>query len=256
MLTKQHSIRVKKRLLAMHHHSNVGHIGGNLSALDALLVLFHDVLDDVDEFVLSKGHSAGALYAVLWSVGILNDDDLNTFHKDDTLLPAHPPANRIPRISFATGSLGHGLSLAAGLALAQKLKWQNRRVFCLTSDGEWQEGSIWEALIFSAHHNLSNLTVMIDHNKLQGFGTTNDVASMSPLWEKIKGFDVSISVIDGHDIDAIRAGLQKETSRPHFVFLKTVKGKGISFMENKMEWHYLPLSNEQYQIAITEMDQS
>jgi transketolase len=142
------------------------------------------------------------------------------------------------------------------LALAQKLKWQNRRVFCLTSDGEWQEGSIWEALIFSAHHNLSNLTVMIDHNKLQGFGSTNDVASMSPLWEKIKGFDVSISVIDGHDIDAIRAGLQMETSRPHFVFLKTVKGKGISFMENKMEWHYLPLSNEQYQIAITEMDQS
>lgn len=240
----------------MHHYANVGHIGGNLSAIDALLVLFHDVLDDKDEFVLSKGHSAGALYAVLWSVGVLKDEDLKTFHKDNTLLPAHPPANRIPRISFATGSLGHGLSLAAGLALAQKLKKTKQRVFCLTSDGEWQEGSIWEALVFSAHHNLSNLTVMIDHNNLQGFGSTSDVSSMSPLWKKINGFDVVISVIDGHDIDAIRISLQQETDRPHFVFLKTVKGKGISFMENKMEWHYLPLSTEQYQSAITELDQS
>lgn len=154
----------------MHFEARVGHIGGNLSSLDAMLVVFHEFLSDLDSFVLSKGHSAGALYTALWSVGRLTDADLDSFHREGTLLAGHPPASGLPDIPFATGSLGHGLSLAAGTALAWKLQDKSGRVFCLTSDGEWQEGSTWEALIFASHHKLDNLTVLIDHNGLQGFG--------------------------------------------------------------------------------------
>jgi transketolase len=126
-------------------------------------------------------------------------------------------------------------------------------VVCLTSDGEWQEGSTWEALIFACHQRLGNLTVLVDHNELQGFGSTADVASMAPLWEKLAGFDASIDVVDGHDPDALRAVLARPAEpRPRIVVLRTVKGKGVSFMENRMEWHYLPLSDAQFQLAMTE----
>ena len=180
-LTDEDFSSARLRLLRMHFESGVGHIGGNLSALDAMLVLHHEYLGSEDRFILSKGHAAGALYVTLWSLGHLSGEDLTQFHKDGTLLAGHPPANAIADILFATGSLGHGLSLAAGTALAFKLKGAERQVVCLTSDGEWQEGSTWEALIFACHHGLSNLTVLVDHNNLQGFGFTADVASMSPL---------------------------------------------------------------------------
>lgn len=244
----------RKRLLQMHFESGVGHIGGNLSALDALLVVFNEFLDDDDHFVLSKGHSAGALYIALWSVGKLQDDDLLQFHKEDTLLAGHPPAHGIPAIPFATGSLGHGLSLAAGTALALRIKQQNNRVYCLTSDGEWQEGSTWEALIFACHQRFSNLTIMIDHNNLQGFGSTQEVASMSPLWTRLQGFDIDLQVVDGHDLEAIRSALLLQGTRLRIIVLKTVKGHGVSFMENQMAWHYLPLTAEQYQAAVLEID--
>lgn len=244
----------RKRLLQMHFDSGVGHIGGNLSALDAMLVVFHEYLGAEDEFVLSKGHSAGALYITLWSLGRLQEQDLKLFHKDNTLLAGHPPAKGIADILFATGSLGHGLSLAAGTALAFRLKGSDAQVVCLTSDGEWQEGSTWEALIFACHHRLSNLTVMVDHNNLQGFGSTSEVASMSPLWDRLRGFDVDLQIIDGHNPDAIRAALEGGRQRLRVIVLRTVKGRGVSFMENRMEWHYLPLSEAQFQTAIGEMD--
>jgi transketolase len=244
----------RKRLLQMHFESGVGHIGGNLSVLDALLVVFNEFLGDKDMFVLSKGHSAGALYISLWSVGKLQEQDLVRFHKDDTLLAGHPPARGIADIPFATGSLGHGLSLAAGTALAFRLKQQDERVFCVTSDGEWQEGSTWEALIFACHQQLSNLTILVDHNKLQGFGSTEEVASMSPLWDKLQGFDVDLQIIDGHNPDEIRAALSVESLRPRVIVLRTVKGRGVSFMENQMAWHYLPLTADQFQKAVEEID--
>ncbi len=238
----------------MHYESGVGHIGGNLSSLDAILVVFHEFLRPQDRFILSKGHSAGALYTALWSCGRLQDLDLRSFHKDDTLLAGHPPAFGIPDIPFATGSLGHGLSLAAGTALGMRLRGNDGRAICLTSDGEWQEGSTWEALIFAAHHQLSNLTVLVDHNNLQGFGTTAEVASMSPLWTKMSGFNIEILVIDGHDVAAIREALRREASRPMFVFLQTAKGRGVSFLEHRMDSHYVPLNETNYVAALAELD--
>jgi len=163
---------VRRRLLQMHHESGVGHIGGNLSCLDALLCLHHAVLQKDDVFVLSKGHSVGALYATLWSTGRLGEDDLRSFHGEQTYLAAHPVAGWLPEIVFATGSLGHGLSLSAGLALSRRLQEQGGQVYCVCSDGEWQEGATWEGLIFAHHHKLDNLTVLVDVNGLQGFGTT------------------------------------------------------------------------------------
>ena len=255
-ISKETISTARKRLLRMHFESGVGHIGGNLSALDAILVVFHEFLGAQDKFVLSKGHAAGALYTTLWSVGHLQDQDLTSFHQDDTRLAGHPPPQGIADIAFATGSLGHGLSLASGTALGFKLRASKSRVFCLTSDGEWQEGSTWEALIFACHHQLDNLTVMVDHNGLQGFGSTAEVASMSPLWEKLQGFDADIKIIDGHDAVAIRSALNNQPNRLQIIILKTIKGHGISFMENKMEWHYLPLTEALFHAAIAEIASS
>jgi transketolase len=246
--------RARKRLLKMHFESGVGHIGGNLSALDAMLIVWHEYLREEDKFVLSKGHSAGALYIALWSLGRLLEKDLKLFHKDNTLLAGHPPAQGIEEIPFATGSLGHGFSLAAGTALGFKLKKNDAQVVCLTSDGEWQEGSMWEALIFACHHKLNNLTILIDHNNLQGFGSTTDIASMSPLWVRLQGFETDLQVIDGHDHEAIRSALETEQSRLKIIVLRTVKGKGVSFMENRMDSHYLPLTEDKFYKAIKEID--
>jgi len=256
LLTRGQVLRARRRLLQMHFESGVGHIGGNLSSLDAMLLLVHEMLRPHDSFVLSKGHSAGALYTALWSVGRLTDDDLRSFHNNETLLAGHPPASGIPDIPFATGSLGHGLSLAAGTALAYRLHNTDRRVFCLTSDAEWQEGSTWEALIFACHHKLTNLCVLVDHNGLQGFGSTAEIASMSPLWERARGFDADLATVDGHDLDAMRNELLRPRGRLAILFLKTVKGKGVSFLENRMDSHYLPLSEGQYHAAIRELDAS
>ena len=244
----------RKRLLQMHFESGVGHIGGNLSCLDILLALYHDVLTDIDQFVLSKGHAAGALYTALWSVGRLSDSDLKTFHRDDTLLSGHPPARGIADIPFATGSLGHGVGLAAGLALGQRLNETAGRVICLTSDGEWNEGSTWESLIFSKHHQLANLVVIVDQNGLQGFGTTSDVADLSPLADKFRAFGLMTVELDGHDQAALTRVLNSTNfPGPLMIVAKTIKGHGVSFMENRLEWHYLPMTAEQYEQACLEV---
>jgi transketolase len=250
-LTKDMLNRARRRLIDMHYLARVGHLGGNLSCIDAMMLVRHELLGRDDRFILSKGHSAGALYVTLWSLGRLNDADLKSFHQDDTLLSGHPPAKGIPDIQFATGSLGHGLSLAAGLALAARLQGSDRRVFCLTSDGEWQEGSTLEAAIFSAHHRLANLTILVDHNGLQGFGSTEAVASMDPLNERIAGLAIESRICDGHDLDSMRAALRPGTDRPVMVILKTIKGRDLPAMAGKMESHYLPPTTEQYERAMT-----
>lgn len=246
-------IRAKRRLLEMHYRNRVGHLGGNLSALDAMLLLHHELMGEHDRFILSKGHSAGAYYIILWSLGLITEAELTTFHQDGTRLSGHPPAQGIAQILFSTGSLGHGLSLAAGLALAAKLKGEMRHVFCLTSDGEWQEGSTLEALIFACHHNLSNLTILVDHNGLQGFGTTAEVASMDPLNAKLCGFDVDVRCCDGHDLQALRDTVTPKSNRPLVVIMDTRKGHGVPDFEGRMELHYLPLTELQYQAAIARL---
>ena len=248
--------RARLRLLQMHYEAGVGHIGGNLSALDMLLCLYHDVLQSEDQFVLSKGHAAGALYVTLWSLGRLTDDDLKTFHKDYTRLPGHPPANGLGDVLFATGSLGHGLSLAAGLALAKQLRGEPGRVFCLTSDGEWNEGSNWEALLFARHRELNNLTVIVDNNGLQGFGSTHEVADLYPLTDKFRAFRVPTVSINGHDVNALTHALAERNELPNAIVAETRKGCGVSFMEDRMEWHYLPMTAQQYEQARAEVEQT
>ncbi len=244
----------RRRLLRMHWQSRVGHLGGNLSALDAMLLVHHELLGPRDRFILSKGHSAGAYYVTLWSLGLLSDADLATFHQDGTRLAGHPPSTGIPDILFSTGSLGHGLSLAAGLALAARLRGQTRRVFCLTSDGEWQEGSTLEALVFAAHRALANLTILVDHNGLQGFGGTAEVASMDPLGARLAGFDVELRECDGHDLDSLRAAIRPRGNRPAVVIMRTIKGRGVPGMEGRMDSHYLPLNEAAYRGALARLE--
>lgn len=248
--------RARLRLLQMHYESGVGHIGGNLSCLDLMLVLYHDVLEPSDRFVLSKGHAAGAYYITLWTLGRLNEDDLGQFHRDGTRLSGHPPTSGIADIEFAAGSLGHGLGFAVGVALSKQLRMESGRVYCLMSDGEWNEGSCWEALIFARHHRLANLTILVDLNGLQGFGTTRDVANLDPLAEKFRTFDVAVQEIDGHNPQAIRHALRCDRVGLDVIVARTCKGSGVSFMEHRMEWHYLPLSESLYLQAVQEIKQA
>jgi transketolase len=244
--------RARLRLLEMHYHSKVGHIGGNLSALDILMSLYHFRMGPDDGFVLSKGHAAGALYVTLWTMGLLSDEDLRHFHGEGTRLSGHPPLKGVPEVIFATGSLGHGLSLAAGLALGKKLRGEAGRIFCLTSDGEWNEGSCWEALIFLAHQKLDNLTFLVDMNGMQGFGSTRQVADLDSLAEKFRAFGVKTLEVDGHNLSSICTALDCREG-PLAIVAKTTKGNGVSFMENQMAWHYLPMNEEQYQQALLEV---
>lgn len=251
-LTPELLLKARLRLLQMHYESRVGHVGGNLSCLDTLMALYHNALGQHDEFVLSKGHSAGALYVTLWSVGLLSDDDLKSFHRDGTRLSGHPPVNTIPAIPFATGSLGHGLGLAAGLALAKKLKGEKGRLFCLASDGEWNEGSNWEALIFSRHNGL-NITLIVDLNGLQGFGRTCDIADLEPLAEKFRAFRLHTLEVNGHDLEDVTAALHQRDDGPMVIVARTEKGHGVPSMEGRLESHYLPLSLESYQQAVQQL---
>jgi len=250
-LQKQASLR----LLKMHFESGVGHIGGNLSALDAILYLHHNILRKKDRFILSKGHAAGALYIALWSIGKISEDQLKTFHKDNTKLAGHPAFNWIDEIPFATGSLGHGLGLACGMAMGNKLQNRDERIFCLMSDGEWQEGSNFEALIFLHHQQLKNVTIIIDCNGLQGFGSTQDVASLNSknLGNIFSSLNFEISEISGHDENDLKK-LAEKKDRPQIFLLRTVKGNKISFMKNSMQWHYLPLSEDLYNKAKKEIE--
>jgi transketolase len=241
-----------RTLVKMHTDAGAGHLGGNLSCLPGLLAIV-DRLGPNDQLILSKGHSAGALYVALASKGLIPPEQLSTFYQDGTKLPGHPPVNAFDAIPFATGSLGHGLSLAAGLALGNKLRGSGDKVFCLTSDGEWQEGSTWEALIFASHHCLQNLTVLVDHNGWQALGRTSDVASMSPLWERVKGFPIDTSVIDGDDIEAIAAELERHTERLRIIFLETTKGRGVASIADTLRSHYVVLSDDELKTALADL---
>jgi len=238
----------------MHYESSCGHLGSNFSCIDFLMLLHHLIMNTEDRFILSKGHSAGALYVTLWSLGKLKDSDLKTFNQDNTFFPGHPAGNKIPDLLFSTGSLGHGPSLAAGLALSAKHKKSDSQIYCLCSDGEWQEGSCWEALSFSVHHQLNNLTIIIDQNGLQCFGKTADIISCDDLTSRISSFDARVQRIDGHNcVEIIKSFRSRSSKKPNILILNTIKGKDLYF-EGKIESHHLILSEEQYRAAYSRIN--
>lgn len=246
-------------ILKRYKQANAGHIGSSLSCLDILVYLYFFYMNGDDKFILSKGHAALSLYVVLVKSGYLEETVLDSFYKNGTLLAAHPPCNgKLSGIHFGTGSLGHGLSLATGLAFANRFTKRQNNVFCVLSDGDCNEGSTWEAALFAAQHKLNNLYVIVDSNNLQGFGKTEDILSLEPLAEKWQSFNFDVSIAEtGNDFqslhDSFKVLEEKGSNKPKCVIAKTIKGSGVSFMENKMEWHYLPMNEEQYTCAMKEI---
>ncbi len=240
----------------MYAGANAGHIGSSLSAAEVLTFLFFGWMKDADEMVLSKGHSAALLYSVLAEKDYLTEEDIATFYKNGTYLAAHPPANKLPKVPFATGSLGHGLSLAAGLGLARKLKQTNDLIFCVTSDGELNEGSIWEAAMFISHHQLKNVVWIIDKNNLQGFGTTQEVMNLDPLDDRLTSFGFETVEIDGHDFNEMLAVKERidTIKKPLAVIANTVKGRLWEANENTIHSHYLPFKEGEYDKMLKQLD--
>lgn len=251
-------LRLRRRLLQLHFEAGVGHIGGNLSCIDILSTLFQRMNWQDDRFILSKGHSAGALYVALWSVGRMSDEELRSFHKDDSQVGGHPSALFKKEIPFFTGSLGHGFSLACGMALAKKLRGEKGRVYVLMSDGEWQEGSCWEALNFALHHRLDNLSVLVDFNQIQGFGRLQETLSMQNLPERLRAMGSEVRIVPGHHCEKIDAalalGAQESKTDFQILFFQTTKGQGVSFMQDQVDWHYWTMTEEHYKNALHEID--
>lgn len=248
---------LRLKILEMYFVANAGHIACSLSCVELLSALFLELKETGEEVILSKGHAAVALYVVLNKLGEITDDELKTFYKNGTSLPAHPAPIKYSSIPFATGSLGHGFPIASGIAKAEKLKQSKLLTYVLMSDGETNEGTTWEAAHFAVKHKLDNLIVIIDKNQIQGFGKTEDVLGDTASKEKweVLGFDVS--EIEGHNSDAIIKTINYykniKNEKPKLIIANTTKGKGVSFMENTVDWHYWPMTDEQYEQAKIEV---
>jgi transketolase len=250
---------VKKRFLAMYHKAHAGHIGSSLSCAELLVFLRFAWMREHDTFVLSKGHAAAALYSLLAEVNRLTASQIDSFYDEGTFLSALPPVRAIGEIPFATGSLGYGLSLCAGMALGARFKRQDRRFFCITSDGELDEGSVWEAALFIAHHRLTNVVWVIDRNRIQAIGRTEEVMALEPLDAKLRAFGYHVVSADGHDFASLLAA-RDECARaidaggtPVAIIANTVKGNGLSFMHDTVDCHYLPMTEAQYEQALSEI---
>jgi transketolase len=253
---------IRRVILEQSYRAHVGHIGSCLSVADIIGALYDSVLritelDDPgrDRFVLSKGHAALALYAALRVRGWLSAAELDTFCGDASRLGVHPE-HSVPGVDFSTGSLGQGLSVGAGAALGARLLESDRRVFVLLSDAECNEGATWEAIMFAAHHRLANLIAIVDVNGQQALGKTKDVLDLSPLADRWSAFGWDVRAVDGHDekqLGAVIADLDT-VGRPHVLLAQTVFGRGVSFMEGQIAWHYLPMSEAQYRQAVREVD--
>ena len=260
--------KVRMGIIESTHAAKCGHPGGSLSATDLFTYLYFRELrvdprnpkwDDRDRFVLSKGHTAPGLYATLALRGFFPVEDLVTLRKVGSYLQGHPNMNTVPGVDMSTGSLGQGISCACGMALAARLKKQDVRVYTLLGDGEIQEGQVWEACMFASHYKLDNLCIFIDNNGLQIDGDIAKVMSPYPIDEKLAAFGFHVQTIDGHDFDAIEAAVNAAKTvkgRPSAVVMKTVKGKGVSFMENQAGWHGVAPNDEQYAQAMAELKQT
>ena len=246
--------QTRLKIIEMSHTAKSAHLGSCLSCVDILVSLYYHVLNidparyraaERDIFILSKGHAAMGLYAVLAKRGFFSEEFLNTYNIDGGLLPEHPPARGVPGVEAATGSLGHGLSLACGQALAFKMKGKKNRVFCLISDGEVNEGAIWEAAMFASANRLSNLVVFLDWNKWQATQRSDAVLNTTNHKDKWLSFGWDVECIDGHDFEEIICAVKNPSGKPKMIISDTMKGRGVSFMEDDNNWHYrIPTSEE------------
>lgn len=257
------SRQIRRIILEQSKRAYVGHIGSALSIADIIVALYMNVLQipdpddpDRDRFILSKGHAALAVYAALYLRGWLTEEDLDTYCADNSLLGVHPE-RMLKGIDFSTGSLGHGLAIGAGAALAARLQRSLRRVFVLVSDAECNEGSLWEAVMFAAHHRLANLIAVVDLNGQQALGYTDQVLNLDPVSERWRAFGWDVREVDGHDVVEITetlTALNTTSGPPHVLIAQTVFGKGVSYMENRIKWHYWPMSDQEYRQALDEVE--
>ena len=257
--------RVRMGVIEATHGAGCGHPGGSLSAADVLTYLyFREMRIDPeqpqdpnrDRFVLSKGHAAPCYYAVLAEMGFISRDEFKNFRQLHSILQGHPDSKKVPGVDAATGSLGQGCSIAVGMALGAKVQHKDCKVYTLLGDGECQEGQIWESFMAAAHYHLDNLTIIIDNNGLQIDGTNDEVMSLGDLPAKLRAFGLDLHEIDGHDMDTIEAALSAPAvpGKPKCILAHTVKGKGVSFMENQVGWHGKAPNEEQRQQALKELE--
>ncbi len=263
---KKYALEVRKQIIIGTNSAKSGHPGGSLSCADILTYLYFDKMNidpknpdkaDRDRLVLSKGHAAPALYSVLAVRGYFSTDEIKKLRKSYAMLQGHPDKKHIPGVDMSSGSLGQGISAAAGMALSAKHFGDDYRVYTIIGDGESEEGQVWEAAMFAAHKKLNNLTVFADLNGLQIDGTIDEVNSPLPLDKKFEAFNWNVIVIDGHNFDEIEAAVaaaEKCTDRPTAIIANTVKGKDVSFMENQVSWHGSAPNDEQTAQALAELD--
>ena len=252
--------RNRKRIVEMVYRAGVGHVGGALSVIDLLTAIYELEVDFNEEkrtrVVLSKGHATPALYAELAQKGIIDEKDFPTFRQINSRLQGHPYTCDIPQVDATTGLLGQGFSTALGMALVKKREQDPHRVYAIAGDGETQEGQIWEALMMAAHYKLDNLVYIFDYNKLSSGHPTNEVINLEPLADKLAAFNYHVIVIDGNDmeqvVDAIKE-VRTVSGRPVAIVANTVKGKGVSFMENVPKWHSSGLTDAEYEIAMRDL---
>ncbi len=262
---KSLATQIRAYVLQMTHRAHSSHVGTSLSIADLLAVLYNGILrvdpdqpewPERDRFILSKGHGCAALYAVLAEQGFFPKEWLETYCQDGTRLAGHITHHGVPGVEVSTGSLGHGLSIACGMALAAKRDGRSYRIFVLLSDGECDEGSTWEAALFAPHHHLDSLVAIIDYNKIQSLGLIKEVLNLEPLATKWQAFGWAVREIDGHNLSQIEDVLQHvpfESGRPSCIIAHTVKGKGVSFMENQVAWHYKSPDAQQLRQALKEL---
>ena len=256
---KKKAKEIRKISLQINSLSKTSHLGGVLSMSDIISVLFFNILKfnkktisskNRNRFILSKGHACLGIYVVLFIKKIISKKTLMNYGKNSSILMTHI-SHKVSGIEFSTGSLGHGLPFAAGKAYYAKINKKKWETFCLLSDGELNEGSNWEALLFASHHKLNNLTIIIDYNKIQSFGKTNEVINLEPLIDKLKSLNLYVIEVDGHNIKSIKNAFnQKSINKTKIIVANTIKGYGVKFLENKLEWHYKSLSRNQLYDAI------
>jgi transketolase len=260
-MLKEKLISIRKNILKIANSSKGPHTGTALSCVEILTVLYFDVLnipsfedENRDIFILSKGHGAMALYATLYEKGFLLEDDFFSYYQNGGSLPAHLDMNTNKAIEVSSGSLGHGLPQALGFAYSKKLKNLDSNVYVLMGDGETQEGSVWEAAMLAPKMGLDNLTVFIDRNNLQGYGRPSELVSFEPIDEKFKSFNWDVYRVDGHNTDEIKKAINAVSDKPKMIICDTIKGKGVSFMEDEMKWHYFIVTDEFMNQGINELE--